>query len=335
MQTDEWAPVKRYFREFSSKDRDILNKVRDFVHPKVVVSSPNTNETKDAIKKSVKPTVDSKDVEERRLSALALKETANEFYRKRNFTKAKELYTLALEIDPNSAPVYYNRAGCYIHFKDFDAAILDCSAAVGLEKNYEKAFLRRATALKKAKRFKEALLDSKHVLETINPESSSAKKMVAEIREMIKQAESPLRIEDNQSKKAVSTETTSLQALKKVENIDFQSAVAFFERPESYSGFENRWRELKGSDKAKWEFLEGYFPEMEETFINFMNSNLEVELFSEILSLLSQQLKESEYILRVESIANVFKKITKLEEIHMFMEERELEIMKNLKIISP
>ncbi len=51
------------------------------------------------------------------------KQEGNEFYKKKDFTKALELYTAAIELNPNELLYYTNMAAVFIEQKRFDQAI--------------------------------------------------------------------------------------------------------------------------------------------------------------------------------------------------------------------
>lgn len=57
-------------------------------------------------------------------------------------TEAAEDYTRAIELDPENAVYYSNRAAAFTMQEDFDSAIEDCKAAVSLNPSYAKAYSR-------------------------------------------------------------------------------------------------------------------------------------------------------------------------------------------------
>ena len=70
------------------------------------------------------------------------------------------LYSEALGLDPKAGAVnallYCNRAAAQMALGKFDAAVQDCSKALGLKSKYPKALLRRARAAVQIQRFPEA-----------------------------------------------------------------------------------------------------------------------------------------------------------------------------------
>jgi tetratricopeptide (TPR) repeat protein len=55
--------------------------------------------------------------------AEAKKQEGNEFYKKKDFARALELYSAAIELNPNELLYYTNMAAVYIEQKKFDQAI--------------------------------------------------------------------------------------------------------------------------------------------------------------------------------------------------------------------
>ncbi|CAH2020062.1 unnamed protein product [Acanthoscelides obtectus] len=74
-----------------------------------------------------------------------------------DFNKAIELYTLAIEKNPNVAIYYANRSFAYLKTECFGYALTDASKAVELDKTYVKGYYRRAAAYMSLGKFKEAL----------------------------------------------------------------------------------------------------------------------------------------------------------------------------------
>jgi stress-induced-phosphoprotein 1 len=89
--------------------------------------------------------------------AEAKKQQGNEFYKKKDFTKALELYNQAVELNPQELLFYTNIAACYIEQKMFAEAIAECDKAIELTKgtNYDfvklaKVLARKASAYEKS-----------------------------------------------------------------------------------------------------------------------------------------------------------------------------------------
>lgn len=80
-----------------------------------------------------------------------------------DFNKAIDLYTKAIDKNPNAAVYYANRSFAYLKTECFGYALTDASKSVELDKNYVKAFYRRAAAYMSLGKFKEALKDFEYV----------------------------------------------------------------------------------------------------------------------------------------------------------------------------
>ncbi|XBW34717.1 hypothetical protein QEN19_000284 [Hanseniaspora menglaensis] len=89
----------------------------------------------------------SSEVDEASISkAEELKTEGNKFMGTKDYRKAIELYTSAIEL--NSAnPIYYsNRAAAFISSKDYDSAVFDAEKAIELNGKYSKAYTRLGSA---------------------------------------------------------------------------------------------------------------------------------------------------------------------------------------------
>jgi DnaJ family protein C protein 7 len=107
------------------------------------------------------------------------KEEGNTAFKAKDYRKAIELYTEALNVDPANkdmnAKILQNRAQAYINLKEYDDAINDCTEALRLDPTYSKAQKMRAKAHAGAGNWEEAVQDYKAVAEA-NP----AEKGIAE-----------------------------------------------------------------------------------------------------------------------------------------------------------
>ncbi|KAF8315550.1 mitochondrial outer membrane translocase receptor TOM70 [Cantharellus anzutake] len=100
--------------------------------------------------------------EDRLSTANSLKTKGNTAYSARNFVRAVEYYTQAIEISPSPEAVYFsNRAACYVNFSppQYELVVQDCDEALKRDAKYIKALNRRATALEALGRLHESLRD--------------------------------------------------------------------------------------------------------------------------------------------------------------------------------
>lgn len=85
------------------------------------------------------------------------------FFLEQDYDTAIDLYTKAIEVNPNVAVYYSNRSFAYLKTECFGYALSDASKAIELDKSYLKGFYRRATAYMSLGKFKEALKDYEYV----------------------------------------------------------------------------------------------------------------------------------------------------------------------------
>lgn len=91
------------------------------------------------------------------------KDAGNEAYKTGKFQEAYDLYSKALEIDPDNvttlAKLYYNRGVVASRLNKITEAIDDCSEAIKLDGTYLKAYLKRAKSCMEAEKYQEAVRD--------------------------------------------------------------------------------------------------------------------------------------------------------------------------------
>lgn len=100
------------------------------------------------------------------------KEEGNTAFKAKDYQRAIELYTQALEIDPANkdmnAKILGNRAQAHSNLKQWAEAVADCTEALRLDPGYVKAYKTRAKAHAGADNWEEAIRDYKSVAEN-NP----------------------------------------------------------------------------------------------------------------------------------------------------------------------
>jgi len=108
-----------------------------------------------------------KDTYKRAKSLKQTKEEGNLAFKSSNWTKAHELYSQALQIDPcnkaTNAKLYFNRATVAAKLKKFQDSIADCDEAVKLDDKYLKAFVRRGKSYLELEKYEEAVRDFEQV----------------------------------------------------------------------------------------------------------------------------------------------------------------------------
>lgn len=141
-----------------------------------------------------KPVVTPEDIE----NAEKFKSEANEYFKKQDFNKAIELYTKAIEANPNVAIYYANRSFAYQKTECFGYALSDASEAIKLDKNYIKGYYRRAAAHMSLGKFKLALKDFEFVTK-MRPNDKDAREKYTECNKMVKKLafEKAISVEEN------------------------------------------------------------------------------------------------------------------------------------------
>lgn len=123
--------------------------------------------------------------------AVEKKNQGNEFFQGGKFDKAVECYSEAILncplSDKNELPKFFqNRAAAYENLKQYEKVIEDCTSALNLDPNYEKALTRRAKAFENLGKLQEAFEDltSLCILQKFSATSmAAADKMVKKIGE--------------------------------------------------------------------------------------------------------------------------------------------------------
>jgi tetratricopeptide (TPR) repeat protein len=84
--------------------------------------------------------------EEQKQLGEKFKAEGNEFFKNKHFVLAVDSYTKAIEANPRSAVYFSNRAFARIRLEEYGSAIQDATEAIAIDKNFIKAYYRRADA---------------------------------------------------------------------------------------------------------------------------------------------------------------------------------------------
>ncbi|KAL6764758.1 phosphatase 5-like protein [Haematococcus lacustris] len=119
--------------------------------------------------------------------ALAEKEkdAANALFKEKHFAQAIDRYTKAIELHPNSAIYYANRAFASSKLENYGSAIADATAALELDPTYVKAYYRRGDANFAMGKFKLALKDLRTAAK-VAPRDPDLRKKLAECEKEVK-----------------------------------------------------------------------------------------------------------------------------------------------------
>lgn len=102
-----------------------------------------------------------------KIDAIKFKTKGNDFFKRKEFKKAIDCYTSAIDIQPKNAILFCNRAIANLKLEDFKSAEIDCN--LGLKLHSKKAtkmkiYFRRGLARKSLLKYKQSIADFKKVL---------------------------------------------------------------------------------------------------------------------------------------------------------------------------
>lgn len=103
-----------------------------------------------------------------------LKDEGNNHMKEENYAAAVACYTQAIELDPNNAVFYCNRAAAQSKLSHYTDAIKDCEKAIAIDSKYSKAYGRMGLALTAMNKFEEAVTSYQKALD-LDPENDSYK----------------------------------------------------------------------------------------------------------------------------------------------------------------
>uniref|UniRef100_A0A8C5TWG1 Small glutamine-rich tetratricopeptide repeat-containing protein beta n=1 Tax=Malurus cyaneus samueli TaxID=2593467 RepID=A0A8C5TWG1_9PASS len=101
-----------------------------------------------------------------------------------------ECYTKAIELDPNNAVYYCNRAAAQSKLNNFREAIKDCESAIAIDPKYSKAYGRMGLALTSVNKYEEAVTSYQKALD-LDPENDSYKSNLKIAEQKLRDVSSP------------------------------------------------------------------------------------------------------------------------------------------------
>ena len=131
-----------------------------------------------------------------------LKSRANELFKAEKYMPAIDLYTQAIEANPNNAVFYANRSISYLRTECFGYALTDASKAIEVDRSYLKGYYRRAAAYMALGKYKLALKDYEGVFKA-RPNDKDAKLKYTECRKIVQQVAFQKAISVEETKKSV------------------------------------------------------------------------------------------------------------------------------------
>uniref|UniRef100_A0A1A9WC09 protein-serine/threonine phosphatase n=1 Tax=Glossina brevipalpis TaxID=37001 RepID=A0A1A9WC09_9MUSC len=123
--------------------------------------------------------------EEKLALAEKCKNEGNDCLKSKDFTKAIQMYTKAIELMPSNAIFYANRSLAHLRQESFGFALQDGISAVKADPTYLKGYYRRAAAHMSLGKFKQALSDFEYVSKC-RPNDKDAKMKFTECNKIVK-----------------------------------------------------------------------------------------------------------------------------------------------------
>ncbi|KFO27734.1 Small glutamine-rich tetratricopeptide repeat-containing protein beta [Fukomys damarensis] len=114
----------------------------------------------------------------------------NNHMKEENYAAAVDCYTQAIELDPNNAVYYCNRAAAQSKLSHYTDAIKDCEKAIAIDSKYSKAYGRMGLALTAMNKFEEAVRSYQKALD-LDPENDSYKSNLKIAEQKLREVSSP------------------------------------------------------------------------------------------------------------------------------------------------
>ncbi|KAK7053477.1 Palmitoyl-protein thioesterase 1 [Paramarasmius palmivorus] len=119
-----------------------------------------------------------------------------------DYTTAIQLYTEAIEKNPNEPTLWCNRAYARMKLEEFGYALSDASQAITLDPSYAKAYYRRATCYLQILKHASAIGDFKKVL-ALEPKNEVVRGQMVSTQKLLRRIEFEKAIEMEEEKSAV------------------------------------------------------------------------------------------------------------------------------------
>jgi len=140
------------------------------------------------------------------------KTEANAKFGAGHFLESLDLYTKAIECDPNNAVYYSNRAFAHFKLENFGSCLQDANKAIELNPKYTKAYYRRASGLYALGKHKEALKDFNAVV-SIAPNDKDAQAKLKACQQEIRKIAFENAIRADESKQQPRCETVDITTI--------------------------------------------------------------------------------------------------------------------------
>lgn len=192
--------------------------------------------------------------------ALEFKNQGNEYIKAKNFSKAVELYTKAIDLDPNQSIYFSNRAFANLKLDNFQTSLDDCNEAIRLDASNIKAYHRRGLSYIGLLEFSKAKKDLQSVLKA-KPNESTARRALDICDKVIRKEKFEKAIRGHDSDQARVNLCSSMQLHSFDANIDISK----------YDGMKLEFEQSYASNGT----LDGInIKNMSQEFISFMINDL-------------------------------------------------------------
>jgi tetratricopeptide (TPR) repeat protein len=98
-------------------------------------------------------------------NAINYNKVGDEYYFQKNYNRAVEYYTKAIELEPNNANYYKNRSVSYNWLKEYEKAIADTSKAIELDPDKALYYYGRGVNYHELKEYEKAIADKSKAIE--------------------------------------------------------------------------------------------------------------------------------------------------------------------------
>ena len=122
--------------------------------------------------------------------AMDLKNEGNTHFKSKEFQKAIEKYSKAIELIDDNETFYSNRAACYQSLNQYDEAIRDCNKAIELNNAFVKAYIRLGALFLLKGDKTESKLNYEKVL-ALDSENQTAKEALQNMNKNVEKTKSP------------------------------------------------------------------------------------------------------------------------------------------------
>ncbi|XP_053683040.1 RNA polymerase II-associated protein 3 isoform X2 [Sabethes cyaneus] len=141
-----------------------------------------------------------------RQEADKLKLQGNTQLGNKNYVKACEYFSKAIDVFENDSIYYHNRSLCYFHMKNYENCLEDCNKAIELDRGYFRPYYQRMRVREQKGEYYEAIIDCKKFLDLVRDEKQrlTAKKDLERLQRALELKQEPKSFQWNELSKNAS-----------------------------------------------------------------------------------------------------------------------------------